>query len=244
MSPAAAIAPSACPNLRSMVRCGRSPRCRSPAPRSHPAVRRWRSAPTRRFLYAALRTPPFPLTSFAIDPGTGELTPFASAPLPDSMAYIVTDPTARWLFSASYPGALVAVRYRSSRMALSAPAAGQVIATPPKAHCIVPAPSGDWVYATSLGGDAILRWRFAGGPAGRDIVAHDTAQDRRRTAASSAGLRRYRLLPERDSTRRWMCWPNRPAISCRGRPCGCLPAGQARGRRPAPHARRCAALCQ
>jgi 6-phosphogluconolactonase len=121
-------------------------------------------APDRRFLYAALRAPPFPLTSFAIDPANGQLTPFAEASLPDSMAYIATDQTGRWLLSASYPGSLVAVHAIDADGGIRG-AAVQVIATPPKAHFIQQAPSG-FVYATSLGGDAILRWRL--GPKGLD----------------------------------------------------------------------------
>jgi 6-phosphogluconolactonase len=122
-------------------------------------------APDRRFLYAALRAPPFPVISFAIHPATGDLTPIAEANLPDSMAYIATDRTGRWLLSASYPGALVAVHAIDADGGIRR-AATQVIATPPKAHCILPAPSGEFAYATSLGGDAILRWRL--GPDGLD----------------------------------------------------------------------------
>jgi len=116
-------------------------------------------APDRRFLYAALRAPPFPLTSFAIDRANGNLTPIAEANLPDSMAYIATDRTGRWLLSASYPGSLVAVHAIDADGGIRG-AAVQVIATPPKAHCILPAPLGEFVYATSLGGDAVLRWRL------------------------------------------------------------------------------------
>jgi len=122
-------------------------------------------APDRRFLYAALRAPPFPVTTFAIDPRNGDLTPIAQAILPDSMAYIAIDPTARWLLSASYPGSLVALHDVDPDGGVRG-AAVQVIATPPKAHCILPARSGEFVYATSLGGDAVLRWRL--GPEGLD----------------------------------------------------------------------------
>jgi 6-phosphogluconolactonase len=121
-------------------------------------------APDRRFLYAALRAPPFPLTSFAIDPADGHVTPIAEANFPDSMAYISTDRTGRWLLSASYPGSLVAVHPIDPDGGIRG-AAAQVIATPPKAHFIRQAPSG-FVYATSLGGDAILRWSL--GPKGLD----------------------------------------------------------------------------
>lgn len=54
-----------------------------------------------RFLYAALRSEPYPVSSFAIDRASGRLTHLATAPLPDSMAYIVTDRTGRFLLSAS-----------------------------------------------------------------------------------------------------------------------------------------------
>ncbi len=122
-------------------------------------------SPDRRFLYAALRAPPFPVISFAIDVTTGSLTPIAEGSLPDSVAYIATDRTGRWLLSASYPGALVAVHTIDADGGIRG-AAAQVIATPPKAHCIQQAPSSGYVYATSLGGDAIFRWRL--GAAGLD----------------------------------------------------------------------------
>jgi 6-phosphogluconolactonase len=54
-------------------------------------------SPDRRFLYAALRSEPYPVSSFAIDPTSGRLTHLAHAPLADSMAYIVTDRTGQKL---------------------------------------------------------------------------------------------------------------------------------------------------
>src|SRR5260370_1338425 len=79
------------------------------------------------------------------------------------MAYIVTDRTGRYLLSASYPG---------SKLALNPIAANgqvedkttQVIPTPPKAHCIVVDPSNKYCYATSLGGDIIMQWKFDPAP--------------------------------------------------------------------------------
>jgi 6-phosphogluconolactonase len=118
--------------------------------------------PSRQFLYAALRTPPYPVTSFTIDQATGGLTPLATASLPHSMAYIATEPSGRSLLAASYPGALVSVSDIGPDGAIRA-VASQVLQTPPKAHCIRPTPSGDFVYATTLGGDAILRWHFSNG---------------------------------------------------------------------------------
>src|SRR5215471_13308586 len=58
----------------------------------------------RRFLYAALRSDNFPASTFALDRASGRLTHLGTTPLADSMAYIVTDRTGRFLLSASYPG--------------------------------------------------------------------------------------------------------------------------------------------
>ncbi|HUR89786.1 MAG TPA: beta-propeller fold lactonase family protein, partial [Ramlibacter sp.] len=66
-------------------------------------------SPDRRFLYAAIRSEPYHVASFSVDATTGELKGLGSAPLPDSMAYVMTDRTGRWLFAASYPGHKITV---------------------------------------------------------------------------------------------------------------------------------------
>src|SRR5215813_8684098 len=71
-----------------------------PSPSSMPMA----VSPDHRFLYAALRSDNFPASTFAIEPATGRLSHLATTPLRDSMAYIVTDRTGRYLLSASYPG--------------------------------------------------------------------------------------------------------------------------------------------
>jgi len=126
-----------------------------PSPTSMPLA----VTPDHRFLYAALRSEPYSVASFAIDRETGRLNHLSVAPLADSMAYIVTDRTGRYLLSASYPG---------SKLALNPIAANgqvenkttQMIPTQPKAHCIVVDPSNKYCYATSLGGDIIMQWKF------------------------------------------------------------------------------------
>ena len=54
-------------------------------------------SPDRKHLYAALRTQPHSVASFGIDAESGRLTPMGVNPLPDSMAYIATDRTGRYL---------------------------------------------------------------------------------------------------------------------------------------------------
>jgi lactonase family protein with 7-bladed beta-propeller len=66
-------------------------------------------APNNKFLYAVVRSQPMRVVAYAIDGKTGALTEKATAPLPDSMAYVSTDRSGRFLFTASYGGDKVAV---------------------------------------------------------------------------------------------------------------------------------------
>ena len=66
-------------------------------------------SPDRRILYVGTRGEPQIVAGFAIDPASGKLKHLASGPLPDSMAYIATDRTGRFLLGASYPGHKVTV---------------------------------------------------------------------------------------------------------------------------------------
>jgi 6-phosphogluconolactonase len=115
--------------------------------------------PGHRFLYAALRSPPFPVASFAIDQESGRLAFLGTAPLPDSMAYIVTDRSGRFLLSASYPGAKLAINPIDGTGRVGAPAT-QLLSTGPKAHCVVVDMSNRYVYCTNLGADIIMQLRF------------------------------------------------------------------------------------
>ena len=126
-----------------------------PSPTSMPLA----VSPDRRFLYAAVRSEPFPAVTFAIDPRCGRLSHLASCALPDAMAYIITDRTGRYLLSASYHGSKLAINRIGGQGAVEAPAI-QVLATSPNAHCIVTDQANRYVYATSLGGDVIMQFRF------------------------------------------------------------------------------------
>jgi len=112
----------------------------------------------RQTLHAALRSPPFPVTSFAINALTGELSRLGGNLLPDAMAYLATDRTDRFLFSASYGGGLLAVNEIGPHRAAGETI--QVLNTPPKAHSILPDPENRFVYAASLGGDVVLCQAF------------------------------------------------------------------------------------
>lgn len=115
-------------------------------------------SPDKRLLYAARRSDPLEVLSFAIDPASGELAALGEAPLPHSAAHISTDRSARWLFSASYGSHQIAVSPIDAEGV--ARAAQQVLATPPHAHAIHADPSNRFVFATSLGGGVVLQFRF------------------------------------------------------------------------------------
>lgn len=116
-------------------------------------------APDRRRLYAARRSEPREVLSFAIDGASGELSLLGSAPLPHSMAYIATDRSGRFLFSASYGGNLIAVSPIGGDGV--AREAQQVIETGPHAHAIQSDPSNRFVFASLLGAGHLLQLRFA-----------------------------------------------------------------------------------
>ncbi len=116
-------------------------------------------SPTKKFLYAAIRSEPFRVLTYAIDPATGALTQKASAPLPDSMPYVSTDVTGRFLFTASYGGDKVAVSPISENGLVEA-AAIQVIATGRNAHSILPDRTNKFVFTPTLGANEIVQFRF------------------------------------------------------------------------------------
>jgi 6-phosphogluconolactonase len=116
-------------------------------------------SPNRKFLYAVLRSEPFKVITYAIDPATGELTQRASAPLPDSMPYVATDATGRFLFTASYGGDKVAVSPINENGLVEAEAI-QVLATGRNAHAIRTDRTNRFVYVPNLGADQILQFRF------------------------------------------------------------------------------------
>jgi 6-phosphogluconolactonase len=117
-------------------------------------------SPNKRFLYAAYLSggSKSAVTTYSIDPNTGALTRTGNTALADGMAYISTDRSGRFLFSASYPGNKVTVN--SILPSGNVGELRQVVDTEPNAHCILPDPSNHYVLHTSLGGDVIYQQKF------------------------------------------------------------------------------------
>lgn len=147
--------------------------------------------PDGRTLYAALRTAPFPVTAFAVDPASGRLSCRGTAPLPAPMAYISVG-HGRMLMGASYKeGKLSISRIASDGSVQARPS--QVLTTPPKAHCIVAGRSGDIVYATTVEGNAILVFHLDAER--EELVPADTP---RVACRPGSGPRHLVMHPTRD----------------------------------------------
>jgi 6-phosphogluconolactonase len=115
-------------------------------------------SPDRKRLYAGLRNEPYSVVTFAIDARTGKLTAAGSGPLADSMAYISTDRSGKFLLSASYGGNKVTVNPIGPDGVVQPPL--QVVDTQPNAHCVIADPSNRYVLHTSLGGDLVYQEKF------------------------------------------------------------------------------------
>jgi 6-phosphogluconolactonase len=119
-------------------------------------------APNKRYIYAQLRSEPYPVSTFSIDHTTGKLTHLGVTPLVDQMAYINVDKTGKYLLSASYVGAKVAV-YPIDARSIVEDKATQIIDTKPKAHCVFIDASNKYVYVPVLGADHVMQFRLDAG---------------------------------------------------------------------------------
>ncbi len=117
-------------------------------------------SPDQRFLYAAYLSggTHFAAATFAIDGSNGIPVRQGIAALADSMAYMVTDRSGRYLLCASYSGDRVTVNGIGADGRIGPLV--QSIATAPKAHCIIADASNRHVLHTSLGGDLIYQQHF------------------------------------------------------------------------------------
>lgn len=115
-------------------------------------------SPDHRFLYVGIRGEPKMVAGYAIDPASGKLTYVASGSLADSMAYIVTDRTGRFLLGASYPGHKITVNPIEPAGTLLPPI--QVLLDYPNAHSILPDATNRHVLVPTLGDDRVNQFNF------------------------------------------------------------------------------------
>jgi len=116
-------------------------------------------SPDKRFLYAHSRSKPYSFHAYSIDGKTGALKLVASSPSAESFPYISLDRTGRFIFGASYAGAVVSVNAvgKDGRVA-EKPI--QVIPVGRNAHSIRVDATNRYVYTPTLGSDEIFQFRF------------------------------------------------------------------------------------
>jgi 6-phosphogluconolactonase len=115
-------------------------------------------SPDKRFLFAAVRSQPYSVVSYAIDRATGALKLVAKAPLAESLPYIFVDKSGRWLLGASYSGHKVTVNPigRDGKVGKES----QVIPTALNAHAILTDKSNQYAFVPHLGTDQVFQFRF------------------------------------------------------------------------------------
>ncbi len=116
-------------------------------------------SPDNRFLYASIRSEPFSVISYSIDPETGSLTKISKATLPDNMVYISTDSNGRYLLSVSNNNAKIVVNKISINGSVQ-PQPVQVISTDPNPHAILVDSSNRFAYVPHLGNDKVKQFLF------------------------------------------------------------------------------------
>jgi 6-phosphogluconolactonase len=115
-------------------------------------------SPDRRYLYASIRSKPFTVITYAIDPKTGDLKQLSTAPLAESYPYITVDRTGRFLLGASYGANQVGVNAIGKGGKVSDPK--QVIPTGRNAHSIITDRTNHYAFVPHLGSDQIFQFRF------------------------------------------------------------------------------------
>jgi 6-phosphogluconolactonase len=116
-------------------------------------------SPDKAHLYAVVRSQPYRVLTYAIDPASGALAEEAVAALPDSMPYVSTEKSGRLLFFASYGGNKIA-SLPVGADGLVKDGVKQMIPTGRNAHAIVSDQTGTYVFVPNLGSDAVLQFVF------------------------------------------------------------------------------------
>lgn len=112
--------------------------------------------PDGKVLFAALRVKPFQVVGFSIDPKNGHLAEVSRGPLAESLAYLSTDRSGRYLMGASYGADAITVQAIDA--AYKPDEKIQTYKTGPHAHSVRTDPSNRFAYAGNLGSDHVLQY--------------------------------------------------------------------------------------
>jgi len=116
------------------------------------------TSPDKRFLFAAVRSKPYSVLTYAIDRATGDLKQVSGGSLAESYPYISADRSGRFLLGASYGGHQVGLNAIGKDGKVSDPR--QVIPTARNAHSIIVDRSNRYVFVPHLGTDQIFQFKL------------------------------------------------------------------------------------
>jgi len=113
------------------------------------------ATPDGKTLYAAVRSAPFSLQSFHINPSDGKLELLAATPMPYSMVYISLDKTGKWLLATSFGDHKNSVHKVNADYSVD-PTPAQVLTSGGlNPHSIVTDQGNQFVYVPHLGTDEV-----------------------------------------------------------------------------------------
>lgn len=115
-------------------------------------------SPDKRFIYVASRGEPRVVSSFKIEPTSGELTYIGNQIMDDSIAYITTDRTGKYLISASYPQHKIIINSISQQGLVQKQL--QILNDYPNAHAILIDKNNRYVLVPTLGDDRVYQFEF------------------------------------------------------------------------------------
>ncbi len=115
-------------------------------------------SPGKKYLYASVRSAK-QFRSFSIDPESGKLKNISAIPAGGNAAYIATDKSGHYLFSAYYGEGKVAVHRLSGNGEISAEIL-QTIPTAKNAHAILPNQTNQFVFVPHTGPNAIYQFKW------------------------------------------------------------------------------------
>jgi 6-phosphogluconolactonase len=115
-------------------------------------------SPDKRYLFAAARTKPVSLFTYAIDPKTGALKQLWKVPAGESFPYISVSRNGRYLFGAGYGANLVCVSAIAKDGKVSEPL--QTIHTAINPHSAVVDRTDRYLFVPHLGSDQIFQFVF------------------------------------------------------------------------------------
>jgi 6-phosphogluconolactonase len=112
-------------------------------------------SPDGKNLYASVRSKPFSLYMYQIDQTNGQLKWTGAIPLPDSMVYVSTDKTGKWLLATSFGGHNNSVNQIQANGYVNPVPAEAFMSGGKNPHAIVFDQTNKFVYVPQLGTDEI-----------------------------------------------------------------------------------------